>query len=476
MFRVRALRIGIPQWPGMRQLAQAAGVLTALLMIQANATEAGAFPLANGEATAVLLAGSGPILIHDHHHGKRRWRWRGWEWRGFGHYPWGRRHHKGRKGWCCRSDSDDEAGDADWDGDSGGTTEVAKSAPDSEIGGGTTSAATGNDPASAGQAAAKIIGDTVTGQSQQLAEKEIETRGPGRPSGAIYGSQQETFNSGMSVFTYSGVSELRHQGLTVISPEGKSRGPSFKSASKGLTAGVRLDASSLLGAPRNTVTFGTFGNLTTAHLTVNGDGETDEDEAGGGHVNTYAAGFYTLVNLGQFYLLGMADYSWGHLDFANSVTGAKSAFDTSGVLASAMAGTVMPLPGGLRADFRIGLTYAHSEAADYYDTHGFRYHDGSVDNLAASASAKLFATYASDGVVLRPFAQFGASQQFDYSNKVTVEAVPYDFDDARTSVFGRLGVDIEHSQAWQSYVAIRADVSPDSQVLAGQVGLTLKLD
>jgi hypothetical protein len=54
--------------------------------------------------------------------------------------------------------------------------------------------------------------------------------------------------------------------------------------------------------------------------------------------------------------------------------------------------------------------------------------------------------------------------------------VKVSFDEGRTTVFGRAGVDFDIGNRSQLYFAVRGDHNEDFDTIAGQAGLTIRLN
>jgi hypothetical protein len=47
--------------------------------------------------------------------------------------------------------------------------------------------------------------------------------------------------------------------------------------------------------------------------------------------------------------------------------------------------------------------------------------------------------------------------RFHYENEIDIEAVDFSFDEGRTTLFGRVGIDFDIGDRSQVYIAFRAD-------------------
>ena len=48
----------------------------------------------------------------------------------------------------------------------------------------------------------------------------------------------------------------------------------------------------------------------------------------------------------------------------------------------------------------------------------------------------------------------GVDYRFNYENKIVVETVNFSFDEGRTTIFGRAGIDVDIGERSQVYVAL----------------------
>jgi len=309
-------------------------------------------------------------------------------------------------------------------------------------------------------------------QIQQLAQDEIEAKDGASVNGAIASIHQYAFQNNLSVFTLSGVSRLRHDGLMISTPYDTSQGPAFEVETYSLTAGARWDGSETLGLAPKTMIFGGFGNYAFSDVTI---GDDSKPALADGSIRTYSVGGYGLLNRKPFYLLGIASYSWGATDIITASRRVQYDPDSTGFYLSANAGALLPMTGGLSLDLRVGVSFGSGEVGDYSDNTGYFYETSVMEETVGSVSAKIFSQHQWDNTTLRPFAQAGLSHRLDSENEITINGTPFAYDDADVSVFGRVGVDIDY-KGFQSYVAVKGERSSDREAISGQVGITWKFD
>ena len=70
----------------------------------------------------------------------------------------------------------------------------------------------------------------------------------------------------------------------------------------------------------------------------------------------------------------------------------------------------------------------------------------------------------------------GVDYLFQYDNHVEIDGVKFAFDEGPATVFGRAGVDFDVGCRSQFYFAVRADHNEDFDTIAGQAGLTIRLN
>jgi hypothetical protein len=326
-------------------------------------------------------------------------------------------------------------------------------------------------PPLAQNAAVVAPGLTIVHQVQQVVEKDLAKDGA-KLNGALGGIHSYSMGNGLSAFTVSGLSHLRHQGFEISTPGESFRGPAFDTLTYGLTTGVRWDGSDALGLSPNTLTFGAFGNYSTSNVDI---GAEAAGLLGKADVESFGVGGYALYNLRPFYLLGVFAHSWTHAETDNARNGVGFDQDGTGHVASAGAGTIVPLGGGLDVDLRLGVNMIHGSFEDYWDSGGSVYQDASVHETSGTGSAKLFFSQRLDDTIFRPFAQAGFSRRFSGENTVTVDGAEFRYDDSDLAAFGRIGIDIDHGESFQSYFALRGDASSDYEAISGQFGVTFKL-
>ena len=129
-----------------------------------------------------------------------------------------------------------------------------------------------------------------------------------------------------------------------------------------------------------------------------------------------------------------------------------------------------------KLDFRGGLNYLTADAENHVGFGDLRFSDGEIDQFSGALSARLFTTWNYGRTVVRPFVQGGVDYRFHYDNQVVIEDVKFSFDEGRTTVFGRAGIDFDIGNWSQLYFAVRGDHNDDFDTVAGQAGLTIRLN
>lgn len=319
-------------------------------------------------------------------------------------------------------------------------------------------------------------GTPAVGQVTNFLDREIESKNSGTLAAARSGANQYAIGSNLSVFTVSGASFTTHQGFQTSSILGQSRGPSFNVWDYGVTLGARLDVSSALGLSPKTLVIGSFGNYTRSDIHLNGSGplslaSTTDDRA---TLDSFGGGGFALATVDRFYVLAIGAYTAGSSSLLQASDVSNPGLN--GTVTSGSAGTVVPLWSNISADFRGTLSFSSGASANSTDTNGLAITKGEFQDLSGSASVKVFSADRSGTWTFRPFAQAGYAQHLSYTNRVAVDSVLYNFSEEATSVFGRAGIDIEQADGFQSYIALRGDLSSDRSTVAGQLGLTLKLN
>ncbi len=283
-----------------------------------------------------------------------------------------------------------------------------------------------------------------------------------------------------SQFLVSGYKALRHDGFSVSSSFAPASGktPGFDEDNYGLTIGTRFDGSKIFGAQPGSVTLGAIANYTHTDIEVDApSGLPGLASGGSADVDSWSAGAFGLVTDGYRYGLLTVTGTYGAPQTSTTVVQPISAeFDNYGLATSAVTGVVVTLAGTTKLDLRGGVNYVYATSDDYEDSLSTSYTDGHMEEFSGSASARLFSVLKNGDYYIRPFIQSGLTHRFHYENELTVDRVNFSFDDADTSVFARAGLDFEVGQSTQAYMAVRSDASEDFHAIAGQVGITFKLD
>ena len=180
-----------------------------------------------------------------------------------------------------------------------------------------------------------------------------------------------------------------------------------------------------------------------------------------------------MVTDGRYYGLVTVTGTFGSPEAENALLPATAETNTFGFAASAMSGVLVPV-GGAKLDLRGGLNYLHASSDDFTDSVGSRFTDARMEEFSGTLSARLFSVVRVDEYNVRPFVQGGVNHRFHYENEITVDNATFAFDDADTSIFGRVGIDFDVDKNIQGYLAVRGDASEDFTAIAAQVGVTFR--
>jgi len=284
----------------------------------------------------------------------------------------------------------------------------------------------------------------------------------------------------VATFGISGVSHTSHDGFLATAGGTRiGRTPEFDSLDVGGTLGMRFDASKALGLPKDTLTLGAFGNYTNSEIDLESTPllrELGFRHTGDASLDSGSAGGYALLTDGRFYGLGLASGQFGDASVRNALSDAHANFDTSGFASSLAGGVVLPAWSSSKVDLRAGLNYFDIRTDRHTDSAGLTFGEGQVEAFSGTLSVRLFNTLVYGRTVVRPFVQAGVDHRFDYNNDIRVEGVNFSFEEDPTTVFGRVGMDFEVDQSVQAYLSVRGDHNEDYDAIAGQVGLTFKLN
>ena len=287
----------------------------------------------------------------------------------------------------------------------------------------------------------------------------------------------QTLSPTLTSFGISGVSHTSHDGFQIEGPIG-GRTLGFDSLDVGVTLGFRVDASKALTLPADTLTLGIFGNYTNSDIDVDSSQAFRElglTNVGDATLNNGSVGGYVLLTNGAFYGLGLASGEFGEASVDDGPF-RSSNFDTSGFASSLLGGALVSLGPLTKIDFRGGLNCLTANAESHVGFGDLRFSDGEIDQFSGAFSARLFATWEYGRTVVRPFVQGGVDYRFHYDNHVEIEGVKFSFDEGLATVFGRAGVDFDIGNRSQLYFAVRADHNEDFDTVAGQAGLTIRLN
>jgi outer membrane autotransporter protein len=281
-------------------------------------------------------------------------------------------------------------------------------------------------------------------------------------------------------FGISGISHTSHDGFEIESPRAATgRTLDFDSLDAGITLGMRFDASKTINLPADSLTIGLFGNYTNSDIDLDSSAALRKfgfRNAGDASLNSGSGGAYSLLTNGRIYGLALASGEFGSASVDDAILNSHSDFDTTGFASSVIGGVVLPAGRATKLDLRAGLNYLTARADNHVDSAQIHYRDGKVDETSGMLSVRLFTAWNRGQTIIRPFVQGGVDYRFHYDNEVKVENVKFSFDEGRTTLFGRMGMDFDIGDRAQAYVAFRADHNEDFNTVAGQLGLTIKLN
>jgi hypothetical protein len=281
----------------------------------------------------------------------------------------------------------------------------------------------------------------------------------------------------VTTFGISGVSHTSHDGFQIEGPIG-GRTLGFDSLDAGVTLGFRLDASKAANLAPDTLTLGFFGNYTNSDIDVSSNKKLRQlglSNVGDASLDNGSVGGYVLATNGGIYGLALASGEFGDASVENGPF-RSSDFDTSGFASSLLGGTVWSLSPITKIDFRGGLNYLTANADNHVGFGNLRYADGEIDQFSGAVSARLFTSWNYGRTIVRPFLQGGVDYRFQYDNQLDIEGVEVSFDEGRTTLFGRAGIDFDIGDRSQLYFAVRGDHNEDFDTIAGQAGLTIWLN
>jgi Autotransporter beta-domain len=324
-----------------------------------------------------------------------------------------------------------------------------------------------------------LLASTALQTNQQISNfalSDISAEIPASESGAVLQAISPVATS----FGISGVSHTSHDGFLVSTGgEVEGRSPDFEALDAGITLGVRFDASRAANWPKDSLTIGIFGNYTNSDVDFHTNPVLRElgiKNAGDASLNSGSGGGYALATNGSIYGLALASGQFGSSSVNDTVLNSDGDFDTSGFSSSILGGIMLPAWSGTRLDLRGGLNYLTAKADSHTDSVGVSFGEGHVNEFSGTLSARLFSVWTYRQTVIRPFAQAGIDYRFHYENEIEVENVNFSFAEGRTTLFERLGVDFDVGRYAQAYLAIRGDHNKDFDTVAGQAGLTIKLN
>jgi len=336
-----------------------------------------------------------------------------------------------------------------------------------------------------GPAAQQVIANAAAASNLQTSRQVVDFALSGiLVEGLVSPSQSaavlRAVSPSVTSFGISGVSHTSHDGFVVETPHTAiGRTPGFDSLDAGITLGVRVDASKAVNLPTDSLTVGLFGNYTNSDIDVDSNAVLREfgfKNAGDATLNSGSGGGYGLLTNGKIYGLALASGEFGRATVNDGVLNSRTDFDTSGFASALFGGVVLPAGARAKLDLRGGLNYLTARAEDHTGFGDIRFSDGRIDQFSGTLSARLFAALNYGRTVVRPFVQGGVDYRFHYENEIDIEAVDFSFDEGRTTLFGRVGIDFDIGDRSQVYLAFRADHNEDFDTVAGQAGLTFKLN
>jgi len=336
-----------------------------------------------------------------------------------------------------------------------------------------------------GPAAQQVVANAVAASNVQTSRQIVDFALSGILIEGLVSPTQtaavlRTLSPTVTSFGISGISHTSHDGFEVESPRtAVGRTPGFDSLDAGITLGVRIDASKAVNLPSDSLSLGIFGNYTNSDIDVDSNPLLREfgfRNAGDTTLNSGSAGGYGLLTNGKIYGLALASGEFGKASVNDGLYRSHTDFDTSGFSSALFGGVVLPAGSVAKVDLRGGLNYLTARAEDHIGFADIRFSDGRIDQFSGTLSARLFAALNYGRTVVRPFVQGGVDYRFHYENEIDIANVDFSFDEGRTTVFGRVGIDFDIGDRSQVYLAFRADHNEDFDTIAGQAGLTFKLN
>lgn len=331
------------------------------------------------------------------------------------------------------------------------------------------------------QVVTNMLASTALQTTQQITDFALSSTVVDTPNfTSASGAVLRSVTPSVATFGISGVSQTFHDGFVVRSPDGGTgRSAEFDSLDAGITLGMRFDASRALDWARDSLTIGLFGNYTNSDIDLDSNPilrDVGITHAGNASLNSGSGGGYAVLKNGGFYGLALASGEFGNASATDSLLDSHADFDVSGFSSSAAGGVVLQAGPNTKLDLRSGLNYLNATADKHTDSVGIAFGEGELDQFSGTLSARLFGAWVYGNTVVRPFLQGGVDYRFQYENQIVVENVKFELNEGPTTLFGRVGMDFDVGDYVQAYLALRGDHNEDFDTVAGQLGLTVKLN
>ena len=165
--------------------------------------------------------------------------------------------------------------------------------------------------------------------------------------------------------------------------------------------------------------------------------------AGDASLNSGSGGGYTLLTNGRIYGLALASGEFGSASVDDAILNSHSGFDTTGFASSVIGGVVLPAGPATKLDFRAGLNYLAARADNHTDSAQIHFRDGKVDESSGTLSVRLFSTWIRGQTVMRPLCARRGGLPLSLRERDEIENVKFSFNEGRTTLFGRVGMDFD---------------------------------
>ena len=254
---------------------------------------------------------------------------------------------------------------------------------------------------------------------------------------------------------------------------------SFQSLQRTFLPGTVVDASKAFGLKPGTLHFGFSGGQSESDTRVKATDAVRSagfSDTGTTRLTSWSVGGYSLLTSNEWYAGTAVGMAWGQAQTENFLLASTSDYDTSGFVVASFVGKVVPLSDVMRVDLRGTLTFQRTVGEAHVDTVGVSYSDHVIQAADASISARLFGVFRDGDNVLRPFVQAGVTHHLRYDNRLEIDGVAYQLQEADTSLFTAAGLDFEMGRTYQFSIGVRHDYSPDQENLTGRIGFTARLN